>query len=130
MLKIFASQFGNGPRYRALYFPAAYYGWPHFDEVHTPGGELVGLSCHCSYSNDEGEMLSLAMINKTYAKPGTKKLPIPRHAQKARSRGRWNSDDHRDALTLSLEPQAAVVLRSNRCSVRATNLGTAQRRRH
>ncbi|MBI1778708.1 MAG: aminomethyl transferase family protein [Proteobacteria bacterium] len=71
VLKIFASQFGGGPRYKALDFPVAYYGWPHFDEVTTPGGELVGLSCHCGYSNNEGEMLSLAMINETHAQPGT-----------------------------------------------------------
>ncbi len=71
VLKIFASQFGDGPRYKALDFPVAYYGWPHFDEVRTAGGELVGLSCHCGYSNNEGEMLSLTMINEAHAKPGT-----------------------------------------------------------
>ncbi|SDR63742.1 vanillate/3-O-methylgallate O-demethylase [Rhizobiales bacterium GAS113] len=71
VLKIFASQFGAGPRYKALDLPVAYYGWPHFDEVRTSGGELVGLSCHCGYTNNEGEMLSLTMINESHAKPGT-----------------------------------------------------------
>lgn len=71
VLKIFASQFGTGPRYKALDFPVAYYGWPQFDEVKDANGTLVGLSCHCGYSNNEGEMLSLAMLNQTHAEPGT-----------------------------------------------------------
>lgn len=71
VLKIFASQFGGGPRYKALDFPVAYYGWPHFDEVADANGALVGLSCHCGYSNNEGEMLSLAMLNQSHAEPGT-----------------------------------------------------------
>lgn len=71
VLKVFASQFGNGPRYKALDFPVAYFGWPHFDEVRGGDGKLVGLSCHCGYSNNEGEMLSLTMISEAYAKPGT-----------------------------------------------------------
>jgi glycine cleavage system aminomethyltransferase T len=71
VLKIFASQFGNGPRYKALDFPVAYYGWPHFDEVKDADGKLAGHSCHCGYSNNEGEMLSLAMMNDASAKPGT-----------------------------------------------------------
>lgn len=71
VLKIFASQFGDGPRYKALEFPVAYYGWPHFDELKDAQGSLVGLSCHCGYSGNEGEMLSLAMVNPTHATPGT-----------------------------------------------------------
>ncbi|MBI3710312.1 MAG: aminomethyl transferase family protein [Proteobacteria bacterium] len=71
VLKIFASQFGHGPRFKALDFPVAYYGWPHFDEVTDTEGVLVGLSCHCGYSNNEGEMLSLAMIDEARARPGT-----------------------------------------------------------
>jgi vanillate/3-O-methylgallate O-demethylase len=54
-----------------LDFPVAYYGWPQFDEVKDAKGALVGLSCHCGYSNNEGEMLSLAMMNEANAKPGT-----------------------------------------------------------
>ncbi len=71
VLKVFASQFGSGPRYKALDFPVAYYGWPQFDEVRDARGALAGLSCHCGYSNNEGEMLSLAMMNEACAKPGT-----------------------------------------------------------
>ncbi len=51
--------------------PVAYYGWPHFDEVRGRDGMLVGHSCHCGYSNNEGEMLSLAMLDVQNAFPGT-----------------------------------------------------------
>lgn len=70
--KIFASQLGHGPRYKALDFPVAYYGWPQFDEVRASSGSLVGLSCHCGYSANEGEMLSLAMLDAAVATPGTR----------------------------------------------------------
>lgn len=69
--KIFGSQFGDGPRFKALDFPVAYYGWPQFDEVRGPDGSLVGHSCHCGYSANEGEMLSLAMLDAACATPGT-----------------------------------------------------------
>jgi syringate O-demethylase/vanillate/3-O-methylgallate O-demethylase len=72
VVKIFASQFGHGPRYKALDFPVAYYGWPQFDAVQGPDGSLAGRSCHCGYSANEGEMLSLAMLDSRYARPGTK----------------------------------------------------------
>jgi syringate O-demethylase/vanillate/3-O-methylgallate O-demethylase len=71
VIKIFASQFGDGPRYKALDLPVVYYGWPQFDEVRTTDGELVGHSCHCGYSANEGEMLSLTMLNPRDAEPGT-----------------------------------------------------------
>jgi syringate O-demethylase/vanillate/3-O-methylgallate O-demethylase len=69
--KIFASQLGDGPRYKALDLPVAYYGWPQFDEVRTEDGVLVGHSCHCGYSANEGKMLSLAMLEASSAAPGT-----------------------------------------------------------
>ncbi|OGA08818.1 MAG: glycine cleavage system protein T [Betaproteobacteria bacterium RIFCSPHIGHO2_12_FULL_69_13] len=71
VLRVFASQFGAGPRFKSLDFPVAYYGWPHFDEVRAAGGRLAGLSCHCGYSNNEGEMLSLAMLEDVFTTPGT-----------------------------------------------------------
>jgi glycine cleavage system aminomethyltransferase T len=70
--KIFASQLGQGPRYKALDFPVAYYGWPQFDEVRAQDGSLVGHSCHCGYSANEGETLSLAMLGSASATPGTR----------------------------------------------------------
>ena len=69
--RIFASQLGDGPGYKALDFPVAYYGWPQFDEVRTEDGVPVGHSCHCGYSANEGKMLSLAMLEASSAVPGT-----------------------------------------------------------
>ena len=72
VVKIFASQLGDGPRYKSLDFPVAYYGWPHFDEVRaSDGGELVGFSHHVGYTTNEGDVLSLATLDPRYAKPGT-----------------------------------------------------------
>ena len=56
--RIHGSQLGPGPRHKALELPWASFGFPHFDEVRTLGGELAGLSTHCGYSNNEGEVLS------------------------------------------------------------------------
>jgi glycine cleavage system aminomethyltransferase T len=72
VVKIFASQLGQGPRYKVLDFPVAYYGWPQFDAVQGLDGLLVGHSCHCGYSANEGEMLSLAILDQRYANPGTR----------------------------------------------------------
>jgi vanillate/3-O-methylgallate O-demethylase len=71
VIKVFESQFGRGTRYKALDWPSAYYGWPQFDEVRSANGSLAGLSCHCGYSSNEGEMLSLSVLNDADAKPGT-----------------------------------------------------------
>lgn len=71
VIRVFASQFGPGPRYKALDWPSAYYGWPQFDEVRAADGRLAGVSCHCGYSSNEGEMLSLTVLNDEYATPGT-----------------------------------------------------------
>lgn len=93
VLKVFASQFGDGPRYKAFDFPVAYYGWPQFDEVRTIDNALIGHSCHCGYSNNEGEMLSLAMLQPsvtpgtevvlTWGEPngGSRKPHVERHEQ-------------------------------------------------
>lgn len=72
--RVFASQFGPGPRFKAIDFPVAYYAWNQFDEVRSsadPSGDLAGLSCHAGYLNPEGEMLSLAMMNHGHAELGS-----------------------------------------------------------
>jgi vanillate/3-O-methylgallate O-demethylase len=70
LTRIFASQFGSGPRFKSLEFPVAHYGYPQFDEVRTVDGKLIGLSCHCGYSSNEGAMLSLAMLDTEQAQIG------------------------------------------------------------
>jgi vanillate/3-O-methylgallate O-demethylase len=74
VVRVMGSQLGEGPRYKSLEFPVSYYGFHHFDEVRDEGGAMVGLSCHSGYSNNEGELLSLAMLDPTQAEPGTEVL--------------------------------------------------------
>ena len=69
--RVYSSQFGAGPRYKALEFPVSDYGFPQADEVRDGHGNLVGISSHCGYSSNEGEMLSLAMLDAAVAQPGT-----------------------------------------------------------
>jgi vanillate/3-O-methylgallate O-demethylase len=71
VMRVFESQLGEGPRFKAIEFPVAHYGYPHFDEVRTPDGRMAGLSCHCGYSGNEGAVLSLAMVDQAHATPGT-----------------------------------------------------------
>jgi vanillate/3-O-methylgallate O-demethylase len=71
VLHILGSQFGDGPRYKSLEFPVAYYAWNHFDTVTGPNGAVAGVSCHAGYTNPEGEVLSLAMLDQAHAVPGT-----------------------------------------------------------
>jgi vanillate/3-O-methylgallate O-demethylase len=68
--KVWTSQLGPGPRYKALELPLSYYAFPEHDEVRTPGGRLVGISTRCGYSNNEGEILSLAIVDPAYAEIG------------------------------------------------------------
>jgi hypothetical protein len=68
---VYASQFGDGPRYKSIEFPVAYYAWNQFDEVRDASGALAGVSCHAGYVNPDGEMLSLAMLDAAHAVPGT-----------------------------------------------------------
>ncbi len=69
--KIMASQLGDGPIYKALDMPTAYFGWPQADEVRSKDGALVGMSQYCGYNINEREFLSLCGIDEAYAEPGT-----------------------------------------------------------
>nr|WP_255682202.1 hypothetical protein [Luteimonas sp. BDR2-5] len=69
---VIASQFGRPPGERAKYFdfPSAVYAMYPFDRV-MKDGKLAGLSTWVGYSANEGKMLTLAMLDPEYAKPGT-----------------------------------------------------------
>ncbi|GCB45326.1 aminomethyltransferase family protein [Streptomyces sp. NL15-2K] len=71
VMRILGSQFGEGPRYKSLDFPVAYYAWNQFDTVTGADGSTAGVSCHAGYVNPIGEMLSLAMLCPEHATPGT-----------------------------------------------------------
>ena len=72
--RVWASQLGEGPRYKALELPVSSYAFPQHDEVRAPGGRPAGISTRCGYSNNEGEFLSLALIAAEHAEPGTELL--------------------------------------------------------
>ncbi|MEU2424886.1 aminomethyl transferase family protein [Streptomyces sp. NPDC007851] len=70
VLRVLGSQFGEGPRYKALDFPVAYYSFNHFDEVRAATGGMAGVSCHTGYINNQGDVLSLAMLDQEHAQLG------------------------------------------------------------
>jgi len=69
--KVFASQFEEGPTYKAIEMPTAYFGWPQADEVRSQDGQLIGMSQYCGYNVNERTMLSLVAIKEEYAAIGT-----------------------------------------------------------
>lgn len=71
VLRIMASQFGDVLRYKSIELPTAYYGFNHYDDVRDGRGDHAGLSCRCGYTVNEGELLSLAMIDEAHAQVGT-----------------------------------------------------------
>jgi vanillate/3-O-methylgallate O-demethylase len=76
VVRVYASQFGSGPRFKSVELPASYYGWPQCDEVRDLDGRLVGLAAHSGYSGNEGAALSLAMVDADYAEPGTEAVLV------------------------------------------------------
>lgn len=69
--KVWTSQLGPGPRYKALEVPVGSYAFPQHDEVRTPQGRFAGISTRCGYSNNEGEVLSLAIVDAAHAHVGS-----------------------------------------------------------
>jgi len=51
-------------------FPSAVYStWPYDKVLHE--GKPIGISTWCGYSSNEGKMLTLAMLDPEYTRPGT-----------------------------------------------------------
>lgn len=69
--RVWRSQFGPGPRYKAIDFPNVTYAWNQFDEVRSRRGDLIGLSRHAAYVNPVGEVISLAVMNHGHAEIGS-----------------------------------------------------------
>jgi vanillate/3-O-methylgallate O-demethylase len=91
---VWASQLGPGPRYKSIELPLSYYAFPQHDEVRTTDGRLAGMSTRCGYSSNEGEMLSLAVLEEevvsigdevvlTWGEPGggSRKPHVEKHEQ-------------------------------------------------
>ena len=70
VLRVVASQLEPGHRGKFIEFPSAVYAMHPYDAV-TVHGETVGVSTWIGYSSNERKMLTLAVIDNEYAKPGT-----------------------------------------------------------
>ena len=72
-LKIFASQLGDGERYKYMEMPNAYYAILPFDKVQI-NGKLVGLSTYTVYTVNVKGWFSLAMLDEDVAEGTEVKL--------------------------------------------------------
>jgi syringate O-demethylase/vanillate/3-O-methylgallate O-demethylase len=72
--RIYESQFHDGPLYKSIEMPTAYFGWPQADEVRSLDGKLIGMSQYCGYNINERDMISLVSIREEFADIGTEVL--------------------------------------------------------
>jgi len=64
------TMFSKSGRAKYFDFPSAVYStWPYDKVLHE--GKPIGISTWCGYSSNEGKMLTLAMLDPEYARPGT-----------------------------------------------------------
>ena len=70
VLKGMATIFQKGQRTKYFEFPSAVYSTLPYDKV-LKDGKVVGVSTWCGYSSNEGEMLTLAMVDVEQSEPGT-----------------------------------------------------------
>jgi syringate O-demethylase len=64
------AMFRREDRAKFIDWPSAVYSMHPFDKV-TANGETVGVSTWIGYSANEGKMLTLAVLDREYAEPGT-----------------------------------------------------------
>jgi len=69
VMKIIGTAFRKTDRAKFMEFPSAVYSMHPFDRV-LAHGQTVGLSTWIGYSSNEGRMLTLAMVDEGYSKPG------------------------------------------------------------
>ncbi|MDE0539114.1 MAG: hypothetical protein OXH94_10365 [Rhodospirillales bacterium] len=70
VLKVFASMFNEGDRYKFLDIPASHYATCPYDLV-TKDGKPVGLSHYPVYTSNVAGWISLALLDEEAAAPGT-----------------------------------------------------------
>ncbi len=70
VLRVMGSMFEKSERTKFIEFPSAVYAMHPYDRV-LAGDKMAGLSTWIGYSSNEGRMLTLAMVDPEYAKPGT-----------------------------------------------------------
>ncbi len=71
VLRAIGSQLEAGERAKFIEFPSAVYSMHPFDRV-VAGGKTVGVSTWIGYSANERKMLTIAVLDAAYAKPGTR----------------------------------------------------------
>lgn len=94
IVKIFESQFLDGPTYKAIDLPVPMYGWPQADEVRSLSGDLIGMSQACAYNRGERDIVSVCRIDERHAElgnevqiiwgeinGGSRKAAVDRHVQ-------------------------------------------------
>lgn len=69
VIRIIASVFGTGDRYKHLEAPGSHYAACPFDEV-LQDGKLIGLSTYSCYTVNVGHWFSLAMVDEAQAVDG------------------------------------------------------------
>ena len=74
-LRIHASMFGDGERYKYLEMPGAQYSTLPFDKV-LLDGELIGLSTYNVYTSKVRHWFSLAMIDEAHAEDGKEAILV------------------------------------------------------
>lgn len=70
VIRIFASLFNEGERYKFMDIPASHYATYPYDTV-TKNGNTVGISCYPVYTSNFRRWISLAMVDESVAAPGT-----------------------------------------------------------
>ena len=70
VVRVFASMFDEGERYKFLDMPASHYATCPYDLV-SRGGKPVGLSHYPVYTSNVRDWISLALLDEAAAEPGT-----------------------------------------------------------
>jgi len=109
--RLFQSNFEPGLGTKALNLPVVHYSFQQYDEVRL-NDNLVGLATRTLYSDNEREIISLAMIDRAYARVGTEVTLIWGEAEGGSRK--LNVERHRQTevrATVAPKPYASAVRR-------------------
>ena len=72
IMKVHRSLYDEQVPFKYAGYPAASYSFQQNDEVRNTKGDLVGISTWAGFTINERKMISLAMVDRSLAKPGNK----------------------------------------------------------
>ncbi len=98
VLAVIGSHLDEQDRGKFIEFPSAVYAMHPYDEV-TVDGKHVGISTWIGYSSNERKMLTLAVLDREYAEPGTEVTLV------------WGEPDGGTAKP-TVEPHAQMEMRA------------------